>query len=70
MVCSCLSLVDGEPLEKVGISGRLARVEQQVKKNCRLLLLARQRKFPRPASFLSCLSCNCTHNTEPILYIQ
>ena len=32
MVCSPLSLVDGEPLEKVGISGRLARVEQQVKK--------------------------------------
>ena len=32
MVCSRLSLVDGEPLEKVGISGRLARVEQQVKK--------------------------------------
>lgn len=32
MVCSCLFLVDGEPLEKVGISDRLARVEQQVKK--------------------------------------
>ena len=59
MVCSRLSLVDGEPLEKVGISGRLARVEQQVKKNCRVLLLARQRKFPRPASFLS-LACHVT----------
>ena len=50
MVCSRLSLVDGEPLEKVGISARLARVEQQVIKrknekinagHCRLLLLAR-----------------------------
>ena len=70
MVCCRLSLVDGEPLEKVGISGRLARVEQQVKKL--QVTFARKTKKVSSACFISLsrLSCNCTHNTEPILYIQ
>ena len=53
MVCSRLSLVDGEPLEKVGISGRLARVEQQVKINKLQVPFARKTKKFSSACFIS-----------------